>query len=133
MTLQCAVPAGTALEPVATSSPATSTSAMEANMPGGLLLGTSRVLPNPPRTTSPTTFQSEIQNLASKAATDDGGDSFISLLSPSCGTTSGGEQIVLIVVNLPPSATLFARFGDSIVSTVRYKMLKASQRRLIIL
>ena len=129
----CAAPTGTALEPGAASSPATSTSAMEANMPGGFLLSTSRVLPlNPPRTTSPIVVQPATQNLASNTATDDG-DSFISLLSPSCGTTSGGEQIVLVVVNLPPSTTLYARFGDNIVSTVRYKILTAPERRLIML
>ena len=99
-------------------------------MSGDFLLSTSIVLPNTPRTTSPTTVEPEIP---SSTTTDDGGDSFISLLSPSYGTTSGGEQIVLIVANLPPSTTLFARFGDSLVSTVRYKMLKVSERRLIIL
>jgi hypothetical protein len=83
-------------------------------------LRTLRVLPNPPRTTSPIPVQPSTQNLASNTAAHDGGDSFISLLSPSCGTTGGGEQIVLVVGNLPPT-TLFARFGDNIVSTVRYK------------
>ena len=52
-------------------------------------------------------------------AAADGGDCYISRLSHPCGTTSGGEQIVLIVANLPPSITLFARFGDNIASTVR--------------
>ncbi len=102
-------------------------------MSGNFLLSSSRVLPNPPRTVSPIAVQPATQNLASNTATDEGGDSFISLLSPSCGTTSGGEQIVLVVVNLPPSTTFFARFGDNIVSTVRYKMLTAPERRLIIL
>jgi len=82
-------------------------------------LSTSRVLPNPPRTASPIALQPSTQNLSSNTAAGDGGDSFISLLSPSCGTTGGGEQIVLVVDNLP-STKLFARFGDNIVSTVRY-------------
>jgi len=83
----------------------------------GFHLSTPRVLPNPPRTTSPIALRPATQNII---AARDGGDSFISLLSPSCGTTGGGEQIVLVVGNLPPT-TLFARFGDNIVSTVRYK------------
>jgi hypothetical protein len=85
---------------------------------------TSRVLPNPPRITSPIADQPAAQNLASNTTASDGADSFISLLSPSCGTTSGGEQIVLVVANLPPPTTLFARFGDNFVATVRYKCLK---------
>ena len=100
------------MEPVATRYSVPSTSALEAGFQS-----TSRVLPNPPRTTNPITVQPATQNLASNTAPGDG-DRFISLLSPSCGTTGGGEQIVLVVVNLPP-VTLFARFGDNIVSTVR--------------
>jgi len=84
-----------------------------------LHLSALRVLPNPPRTTSLIALQPATQNFASNTTAGDGGDSFISLLSPSCGTTGGGEQIVLVVDNLPP-AKLFARFGDNIVSTVRY-------------
>src|SRR5258706_4888433 len=97
---------------------------MEAIMSGSSLLSPPGVLPNTPRTASPVAVQPATQNLVSNTPTGDGGSAFISLLSPPCGTTSGGEQIVLVVVNLPSSTTLFARFGDSIVSTVRYKRLK---------
>ena len=83
-------------------------------------LSTSTALLNPPQATSPMAVQPPTQNLALNATKGDGEDSFISLLSPSCGTTGGGEQIVLVVDNLPPTK-LFARFGDNIVSTVRYK------------
>ena len=76
---------------------------------------------------NPTVIQPVVPRLVSCTATADGGDCAISLLSPSCGSTSGGEQIVLVVVNLPPSITFFARFGDNVVSTVRYKYLIKSR------
>jgi hypothetical protein len=90
----------------------------------GFLRSASRVLPNPPRITRPIAVHPAVPNLVLNTAAGDGGDSFISLLIPSCGTTSGGEQIVLVVVNLPPSITLFARFGDNVVPTVRCKCPK---------
>jgi hypothetical protein len=116
---------GIVLEPVASSSSALPTSELEADMFGiGFLPSTLGVLLNPPQTTSPMAVQPTARNSASNTTAGDGGDSFISLLSPSSGTTSGGEQIVLVVDRLPPTK-LFARFGDNIVSTVRYNNLKS--------
>jgi hypothetical protein len=82
------------------------------------LPNSSGILPNALQINDPRVIQPAVQHLASSNTATDVGDCAISLLSPSCGTTSGGEQIVLIVVNLPPSATFFARFGDNVVSTV---------------
>ena len=121
---------------MATSGSAPSTSTLEANILANdydFLLNASILLPNPPQTTGPIVVQPTVQNLASNTAADDGGDSVISLLSPSCGTISGGEQIVLVVVHLPPSTTLFARFGDNIVSTVRFQVPKEPKDRLTLL
>jgi len=42
----------------------------------------------------------------------------LSLVNPRRGPTSGGDQIVLIVSNLPPTIKLYARFGSNIVPTV---------------
>jgi hypothetical protein len=108
------------IEPVASSSSAFQTNALEADTYGiDFFPSTSGALLNPPQTTGPMAIQPATQNLTSNTATGERGDSFISLLSPSYGTTSGGEQIVLVVDKLPPTK-LFARFGDNIVSTVRY-------------
>jgi hypothetical protein len=41
----------------------------------------------------------------------------LSLVSPSRGSTSGGDQILLIVSNLPPTLNLYARFGPHITPT----------------
>ena len=86
----------------------------------------SRALPNALRISSLTVVQPAVSHLASSTTAVDGGDCVISLLSP-CGTTSGGEQIVLVVVNLPLSVTFFARFGDNVVSTVRCECSKRSR------
>jgi len=40
------------------------------------------------------------------------------LVNPSRGSTSGGDEIVLIVRNLPTTITLYARFGSNITPTV---------------
>lgn len=82
------------------------------NIPGAV--------PNARRMSNPQDIWPATQQLALDTRAV-GGDCVISLLSPSCGATSGGEQIVLVVVNLPPSTTFFARFGDIVVSTVRRK------------
>ena len=93
----------------------------------------SGVLTDAPQINNPTVIQPVVPHLASNTTTVDGEDCVISLLSPSCGSTSGGEQIVLVIVNLPPSITLFARFGDNVVSTVRRKCLTGSRPVLIVL
>ena len=85
----------------------------------------SRVLRNARRISNPTVVQPAVSHFGTPTA--DAGDCTISLLSP-CGTTSGGEQIVLVVINLPPSVTFFARFGDNIVLTVRREAQKARGR-----
>jgi len=77
----------------------------------------SGVLPDARQINNPTAIQTVVPHLASSTTAADGGDCVITLLSPSCGTTSGGEQIVLVVVNLPPLVTFFVRFGHNIVST----------------
>jgi hypothetical protein len=91
------------------------------------LSNSSSVLPDALQTTDPIVIQPAVQHLASGTTATDVGDCVISLLSPSCGTTSGGKQIVLIVVNLPPSVTFFARFGDNVVSTVSREYSKRSR------
>ena len=42
----------------------------------------------------------------------------LSRINPRRGLTSGGDEIDLIVTNLPPSITLYARFGSNITPTV---------------
>ena len=42
----------------------------------------------------------------------------LSRVNPRRGLTSGGDEIDLIVTNLPPSVTLYARFGCNITPTV---------------
>jgi len=42
----------------------------------------------------------------------------LSHVNPKRGSTSGGEEIYLIVRNLPPTATPYARFGCNIAPTV---------------
>ncbi len=42
----------------------------------------------------------------------------LSRVNPRRGLTSGGDEIDLIVTNLPPSITLYARFGCNITPTV---------------
>ena len=42
----------------------------------------------------------------------------LSRINPRRGPTSGGDEINLIVTNLPPSITLWARFGSNIAPTV---------------
>jgi hypothetical protein len=42
----------------------------------------------------------------------------LSLVNPRRGPTSGGDDIVLIVSNLPPMIKLYARFGCNIAVTV---------------
>ena len=86
-----------------------------------------RLLPNAHQISKPTVIQPAVSCLSSATSAADGGDCVISLLSPSCGTTSGGERIVLIVVNLPPSIPFFARFGDNVVSTVRFECPESSR------
>jgi hypothetical protein len=88
--------------------------------------GPSRALPDARQISNPTTIQPAVPHSASSTTAADEGDCVISLLSPSCGTTSGGEQVMLVVVNLPPSIALFARFGDNIVSTVRCEHSESS-------
>jgi hypothetical protein len=41
----------------------------------------------------------------------------LSFVNPFRGPTSGGDQIVLLVSNLPPTINLYARFGPHITST----------------
>ena len=91
------------------------------------------VLPDARQISNPTVIQPVVPHLAPSTTTADREDCVISLLSPAYGSTSGGEQIVLVVVNLPPSTTFFARFGDNIVSTVRHKCLISSRPVLIVL
>ena len=43
-------------------------------------------------------------------------------VNPRRGPTSGGDEVVLIVSNLPQSIELYARFGSKIVSTVSYTL-----------
>jgi hypothetical protein len=93
-----------------------------------LPLDASKVLPNARRLTSSIAIQPVTQHLASNTVAADGGDCYISLLSPSSGSTSGREQIALVVANLPPSITLFARFGNNVVATVRYRCSNARDR-----
>jgi len=50
----------------------------------------------------------------------------LSLVSPSHGPTSGGEQVVLIVKVLPPSIKFYVRFGDSITAAVCHMFLLLS-------
>ena len=45
-------------------------------------------------------------------------DPELSRVNPGRGPTSGGDEIVLIVSNLPPTVKLYARFGCSITPTV---------------
>ena len=42
----------------------------------------------------------------------------LSRVNPRRGPTSGGDEIDLIVSNLPPNITLYARFGSNITPTV---------------
>ena len=42
----------------------------------------------------------------------------LSHVNPKKGSTSGGEEIYLIVRNLPPSVVLYARFASNIAPTV---------------
>jgi hypothetical protein len=42
----------------------------------------------------------------------------LSRVNPRRGPTSGGDEIDLIVSNLPPTMKLFARFGSNITATV---------------
>jgi len=42
----------------------------------------------------------------------------LSFVNPRRGPTSGGDDIVLIVSNLPPTSKLYARFGCNIAFTV---------------
>ena len=86
-----------------------------------------RLPPNARQISNPTVIQPAMPQLASGATAAGGGDCVISQLIPSCGTTSGGERIVLFVVNLPPSVTFFARFGDNVVPTVRFERSKSSR------
>ena len=44
---------------------------------------------------------------------------------PRQGSTSGGEEICLIVKNLPPTVELYARFGYNIVATVSCLMISS--------
>ena len=58
---------------------------------------------------------------ASVARNNDSVDEELPVLShmnPKRGSSSGGEEIYLIVRNLPPTATLYARFGCNIAPTV---------------
>ena len=45
-------------------------------------------------------------------------DPELSRVNPGRGPTSGGDEIVLIVSNLPPTVKLYARFGCNITPTV---------------
>ena len=42
----------------------------------------------------------------------------LSHVNPRRGSTSGGDEIYLVVRNLPPTAVLYARFGSNIAATV---------------
>jgi len=42
----------------------------------------------------------------------------LSRVNPSRGSTSGGDEILLIVSNLPTTTRLYARFGSNIAPTV---------------
>jgi len=42
----------------------------------------------------------------------------LSRVNPMRGPTSGGDEIILIVSNLPPTMSLYARFGCNITPTV---------------
>jgi hypothetical protein len=42
----------------------------------------------------------------------------LSRVNPRRGPTSGGDEMVLIVSNLPPTMKLYARFGCNITATV---------------
>jgi len=95
--------------------PSTSTSGTTSAI--DLLPHASSFLPSTQWVPSPIGLRPATQHWASNTVATDGEDYCISLLSPPSGTTSGGEQIVLILVNLPPSITLFARFGDNVVAT----------------
>ena len=48
----------------------------------------------------------------------DGGLPVLLHVNPRCGSTSGGEEIYLIVRNLPSTTVLYARFGSNIAPTV---------------
>ena len=45
-------------------------------------------------------------------------------VNPRRGPTSGGDEVDLIVSNLPQTIELYARFGSKIVSTVSYITLR---------
>jgi hypothetical protein len=47
----------------------------------------------------------------------------LSRVNPRRGPTSGGDEIDLIVSNLPPTMKLFARFGCNITVTVSKSIL----------
>ena len=85
-----------------------------------------RLLPNAGRISKPTVIQPIVPYLCSNTSAADVTVSslYLVLLAEQ---PSGGERIVLVVVNLPPSVTFFARFGDNVISMVRFERSKHSR------
>ena len=55
----------------------------------------------------------------------------LSHMNPRRGSTNGGEEIYLIVRNLPPAIVLYARFGSNITPTVSSLIPQNTMNELI--
>lgn len=56
---------------------------------------------------------------------EDEGPVVLSHVIPRRGSTSGGEEVCLIVKNLPPTVELYARFGCNFAATVSHLIIQS--------